>query len=70
MAHAGVPEVAEQIHQEVVSRYQPRDTYVSDVTAALGVHVGLGAWGIFWQIEDAAPSDTAEPFPANPGPQA
>jgi DegV family protein with EDD domain len=70
VAHAGVPDVAEQIHQEVVSRYQPRNTYVSDVTAALGVHVGLGAWGVFWQVEDAAPPEAAEPFPANSTPQA
>ncbi len=70
VAHAGVPELGEEIHDELVRRYQPRDVYVSDVTAALGVHVGLGAWGIFWQIEDAAPSDTAEPFPEDPSPQA
>jgi DegV family protein with EDD domain len=62
VAHAGVPEVAETLRAQLIRRYRPRDCLVNDVTAALGVHTGPGAWGIFYQIEDPAPLDTAEQF--------
>jgi DegV family protein with EDD domain len=62
VAHAGVPEVAETLRARLIRRYRPRDCLVNDVTAALGVHTGPGAWGIFYQIEDPAPLDTAEQF--------
>ena len=29
-----------------------RSCFVDDVTSAIGVHLGPGAWGIFYQIED------------------
>jgi len=58
VAHAGVPDLARQLEAELVQRYQPRDCLVNDVTAALGVHVGPGAWGIFYQIEDPTPVDS------------
>jgi fatty acid-binding protein DegV len=40
----------------VLARFSPRDCLVSEVTSALGVHVGPGAWGVFFQIEDPAPT--------------
>lgn len=52
VAHADAPDVAERLHEELVRRYAPRDCLVNHVTAALGVHVGPGAWGVFYQIED------------------
>ncbi len=52
VAHAGVPELAETIRTELVARYAPRECFVSSVTAALGVHTGPGAWGVFYQVED------------------
>ncbi|MFQ5703970.1 MAG: DegV family protein [Gemmatimonadales bacterium] len=52
VAHAGVPGIAAEIQTELVARYAPRTCLVGDVTAALGVHTGPGAWGIFYQIED------------------
>ena len=53
----GVPELAERLRDELIQRYAPRDCFVSHMTACLGVHTGPGAWGIFYQIEDPAPSD-------------
>ena len=35
-----------------VRRYQPQDCFVSLATGVLGTHVGPGAWGIFYQVED------------------
>ncbi|HEX9580906.1 MAG TPA: DegV family protein [Gemmatimonadales bacterium] len=54
IAHADAPEVAERLRQELVRRYQPVDCLVAPVTAALGVHVGPGAWAVFYQVEDGA----------------
>jgi DAK2 domain fusion protein YloV len=66
VAHAGVPEFAQSLKHELIRHFRPRDCFVSDVTAALGVHTGPGAWGVFYQIEDPAPSDTWEPAPTSP----
>ncbi|MGD8727991.1 MAG: DegV family protein, partial [Gemmatimonadales bacterium] len=55
VAHADAQKLAQELKAELVRRYKPRDCLVSDVTAALGVHVGPDAWGVFYQIEDPAP---------------
>ncbi|MFQ6046009.1 MAG: DegV family protein [Gemmatimonadales bacterium] len=52
IVHAGRAEVAEELQTEVVSRFAPRQCFLNEVTAALGVHAGPGAWGIFYQVED------------------
>ena len=52
IAHAGAEDIAERLRADLVARYEPRTCIVSPVTAALGVHVGPGAWGVFYQIED------------------
>jgi uncharacterized protein len=55
VAHADAPEVAQRIRAALVERYQPRDCLVSLATGVLGTHVGPGAWGVFYQVEDDAP---------------
>jgi hypothetical protein len=35
-----------------VQKYQPQDCFVTLATGVLGTHVGPGAWGIFYQVED------------------
>jgi DegV family protein with EDD domain len=55
VAHADAPEVAQRIQTKLVERYRPRDCFMSLATGVLGTHVGPGAWGIFYQVEDADP---------------
>jgi DegV family protein with EDD domain len=62
VAHADAPDIAEQLREQLVRRYSPRDCLVNHVTAALGVHTGPGAWGIFYQIEDPPSATEAEPL--------
>jgi DegV family protein with EDD domain len=62
VVHAGIREFAGSVRKELIRRYEPRDCFVADVTAALGVHTGLGAWGVFYQVEDSTLLDTGEPF--------
>jgi DegV family protein with EDD domain len=52
IAHADAPGIAERVRAALVAKYRPRDCFVSLATGVLGTHVGLGAWGIFYQIED------------------
>jgi DegV family protein with EDD domain len=52
VAHADAPEVAERVRAALVERFQPRDCFVTLATGVLGTHVGPGAWGIFYQVED------------------
>ncbi len=53
VAHADAPGVAQRIQARLVERYRPRDCFISLATGVLGTHVGPGAWGIFYQVEDA-----------------
>ena len=52
IAHAGAEDIAERLRTALVAKYTPRSCFVDDVTSAVGVHVGPGAWSIFYQIED------------------
>jgi DegV family protein with EDD domain len=56
IVHAHAPDVAARLRDDIQARFAPKDCLVSDVTAALGVHAGPGAWGIFYQVEDQSPS--------------
>ena len=54
IAHTEAPTVAEHLQQALRTTYQPRDCFVALATGVLGAHVGTGAWGVFYQIEDPA----------------
>lgn len=54
VAHANAPEQAERMRTALLAAWQPRDVLVSVATAVLGTHVGEGAWGVFYQVEDGA----------------
>jgi len=56
VAHADAPEIAERVRHALVERYQPRDCLVSLATGVLGTHVGPGAWGVFYQVEEVGDS--------------
>jgi len=55
IVHAEAEEVAERVRAALVAAYQPHDCFVSLATGVLGAHVGFGAWGVFWQVEDGTP---------------
>jgi len=56
IVHAEAPEVAERLRAALVAAYEPRDCFVALATGVLGAHVGFGAWGVFWQVEDGTPA--------------
>ena len=55
VAHADCLDVAERIRDALLAQYQPLDVFVGPATSVLGTHVGIGAWAIFWQVEDGTP---------------
>ena len=55
VTHVEAPEVAERVRNALIAAYQPRDCFVALATGVLGTHLGRGAWGICWQVEDGTP---------------
>ncbi len=52
VAHADIPEFAEQLRAQLVTRYRPKQCLVSPITPVIAAHAGIGAWGVFYQVED------------------
>jgi DegV family protein with EDD domain len=65
VVHADAAAVAAQLADEITRRFHPADCLVQPVTAALGVHTGPGAWGVFYQVEEPAAVE-AETVAAGP----
>jgi DegV family protein with EDD domain len=60
VAHADAPELAEEARRSLTERYHPTEVLVSPATGVLAAHVGPGAWGVFYQVEDG-PTDGNPP---------
>ncbi len=56
VAHVEAPEMAERVRTALVAAYRPRDCFVTLATGVLATHVGVGAWAIFYQVEDGTPA--------------
>ena len=50
--HAGAPEVVEPLRADLKSRYGEREILVAPITPVLATHLGIGAWGIGYMVED------------------
>lgn len=55
VAHAEAPEAAERVRTALMAAYRPKEIIVAPVTGVLGTHVGVGAWAVFYQVEDGTP---------------
>jgi DegV family protein with EDD domain len=56
VAHVEAPETAERVRAALVAAYRPKDCFVTLATGVLATHAGLGAWAIFYQVEDGTPA--------------
>ncbi|MGH7525322.1 MAG: DegV family protein [Gemmatimonadales bacterium] len=56
VAHVEAPEMAERVRTALVAAYRPRDCFVTLATGVLATHVGIGAWAVFYQVEDGTPA--------------
>jgi DegV family protein with EDD domain len=59
VVHAEAPEVAERLRSALVAAFQPRDCFVALASGVLGNHAGIGAWAVFYQVEDGTPTRLA-----------
>jgi len=59
VVHADIPRFAETLREDLVRRYRPKEALLSPITPVLAAHTGIGAWGVFYQIEDGTNAGTA-----------
>jgi DegV family protein with EDD domain len=52
VVHGDIPAFAEALREELVARYRPKQCLVSPITPVIAAHAGVGAWGVFYQVED------------------
>ena len=52
VAHGDIPDFAAELAAELDARYHPKQLLVSPITPVIAAHAGIGAWGVFYQIED------------------
>lgn len=52
VVHGDIPEFADALRAELVARYRPMQCLVSPITPVIAAHTGIGAWGVFYQVED------------------
>jgi uncharacterized protein len=60
VVHVGRPEVIDRLGRELRARYGRHTEILSaPVTPVLATHLGPGAWGVGWLVEDALPAGAA-----------
>jgi len=52
VVHGDIPDFAEELRAELVARYRPKQCLVAPITPVIAAHTGVGAWGVFYQVED------------------
>ncbi len=52
VAHGDIPDFAGALRAELMERYRPHQVVVSPITPVIAAHAGIGAWGVFYQVED------------------
>ncbi len=52
VVHVAAPEIASQVCEELRQRYGDAETLVSPITPTISTHLGPGAWGIAYMVED------------------
>ena len=51
VVHADRADEALELQEKVLSRFQPAESYLTDLTPAVGVHVGPGTLGLGWYVD-------------------
>ncbi len=58
VVHGDIPDFADALRAELVGRYRPKQCLVSPITPVIAAHAGIGAWGVFYQVEDGTNART------------
>lgn len=52
IVHVGCPEIVPQIDAMLRDRFGDRETLTAPATPVISTHLGIGAWGVAWMVED------------------
>lgn len=52
VVHVAAPEIAQRACEELRQRYGDAETLVSPITPTISTHLGPGAWGVAYMVED------------------
>jgi uncharacterized protein len=52
VVHVDAAEMAEAVRSALLDRFGPRDVLLSPATPVLATHIGRGAWGVAYMVED------------------
>ena len=52
IVHVGAPEVVDPLRAELKARFDDPEILVAPITPVLATHLGIGAWGIGYMVED------------------
>ena len=55
VVHVDAPERAEEVRTALEERFGPREVLISPATPVIATHLGRGAWGVAYQVEDPEP---------------
>ena len=50
--HVGAPELVDPLREELAARYGDVEMLVAPITPVIATHLGTGAWGIAYMVED------------------
>jgi DegV family protein with EDD domain len=51
VVHADRPDEAKELEEQVQSRFEPKELYLTELTPAIGTHVGPGTIGLGWYVD-------------------
>ncbi len=52
IVHVGIPEILQEVRELVVARYGDVEILNAPVTPVIATHLGIGAWGLAYMVED------------------
>jgi fatty acid-binding protein DegV len=54
IVHVGIPEIVSEVRELLVARYGEVEILTAPVTPVIATHLGIGAWGLAYMVEDPA----------------
>ena len=52
IVHVGIPEIISEVRELLVARYGEVEILNAPVTPVIATHIGIGAWGLAYMVED------------------
>lgn len=54
IVHVGAPDIVAEVRHKLIERYGDVEILSAPATPALSTHLGTGAWGVAYLVEDSA----------------